>query len=307
MPGVPAFRQDRRVAGLRQCRSHGGPPARRLRREHHLPRYPPRRHRDPEIAARARRSRWIELLERSDVLSLHVPLTEVTRDIIGADAIARMKTGAILINAARGEVVDEAALYDALVSGKLHGAGLDVFAKEPADPNNKLFQSRPGRRHPTHRRQRHRPGRRHRAPRFHQYAIRAEWRTAPAERRDCFGWGEQVMANLQSRSVRRREDAQAADRQGQLQRGPESARHAACGAGSHRTMPMPRSPASIGSGARHAWRCCGFTAADLTDVSPIPGGITSRGPMAVRTEDRSAAACSRPRSFCWRTGRVGAG
>ena len=81
-----------------------------------------------------------ELLERSDVLSLHVPLTGVTRGIIGAEAIARMKTGAVLINAARGEVVDEAALYDALVSGKLRGAGLDVFAKEPADPNNPLFR-----------------------------------------------------------------------------------------------------------------------------------------------------------------------
>ena len=81
-----------------------------------------------------------ELLDRSDVLSLHVPLTKVTRGIIGAEVIARMKTGAILINAARGEVVDEAALYDALVSDKLHGAGLDVFNKEPADPNNPLFK-----------------------------------------------------------------------------------------------------------------------------------------------------------------------
>jgi phosphoglycerate dehydrogenase-like enzyme len=81
-----------------------------------------------------------ELLERSDVLSLHVPLTRVTRGIINADAIARMKTGAILINAARGEVLDEPALYDALVSGKLHGAGLDVFAKEPADPANPLLK-----------------------------------------------------------------------------------------------------------------------------------------------------------------------
>ena len=81
-----------------------------------------------------------ELLERSDVLSLHVPLTRVTRGIINADAIARMKIGAILINAARGEVLDEPALYDALVSGKLHGAGLDVFAKEPADPANPLLK-----------------------------------------------------------------------------------------------------------------------------------------------------------------------
>jgi phosphoglycerate dehydrogenase-like enzyme len=81
-----------------------------------------------------------ELLERSDVISVHVPLTKVTRDIINAATIAKMKTGAILVNAARGEVVDEPALYDALVSGKLRGAGLDVFAKEPADPNNPLFK-----------------------------------------------------------------------------------------------------------------------------------------------------------------------
>jgi phosphoglycerate dehydrogenase-like enzyme len=81
-----------------------------------------------------------ELLERSDVVTLHTPLTRVTRGMINADALRRMKPGAILVNAARGEVVDEPALYDALVSGKLRGAGLDVFAKEPADPNNPLFK-----------------------------------------------------------------------------------------------------------------------------------------------------------------------
>jgi phosphoglycerate dehydrogenase-like enzyme len=69
-----------------------------------------------------------------------VPLTPATKGLIGAETIARMKTGAIIINAARGGIVDEAALYDALVGGKLHGAGLDVFAMEPADPANPLFR-----------------------------------------------------------------------------------------------------------------------------------------------------------------------
>jgi D-3-phosphoglycerate dehydrogenase len=93
-----------------------------------------------ERSLRATQVPFEELLERSDVLSLHVPLTRVTRGMVGAEAFARMKAGAILINAARGEVVDEAALHDALVSGKLHGAGLDVFAMEPADPANPLFK-----------------------------------------------------------------------------------------------------------------------------------------------------------------------
>lgn len=79
------------------------------------------------------------LLEAADIVSLHAPLTAETRGLIGEEALARMKPGAVLINTARGELIDEAALVVALVSGRLRGAGLDVFAREPADPDNPLF------------------------------------------------------------------------------------------------------------------------------------------------------------------------
>jgi len=72
-----------------------------------------------------------ELLAQSDVLSLHVPLTPVTRGLIGAAQLARLPAGAVLINTARGPVVDIDALGDALRSGKLAGAGLDVVPVEP--------------------------------------------------------------------------------------------------------------------------------------------------------------------------------
>jgi (S)-sulfolactate dehydrogenase len=71
------------------------------------------------------------LLRESDVVSLHVPLTDGTRNLLDRAAIARMKRGAMLINAARGGVLDEAAVADALRSGALGGAALDVFVQEP--------------------------------------------------------------------------------------------------------------------------------------------------------------------------------
>jgi glycerate dehydrogenase len=80
-----------------------------------------------------------ELLSTSDVISLHLPLTEQTRHMIGAAELASMKRNAILINTARGGLVDEAALAEALRNGVIGGAGFDVLSKEPPVPDNPLL------------------------------------------------------------------------------------------------------------------------------------------------------------------------
>ncbi|MEW6718836.1 MAG: hydroxyacid dehydrogenase [Thermodesulfobacteriota bacterium] len=78
-----------------------------------------------------------ELLRNADVVSLHVPLNGKTRNLIGARELERMKPTAVLVNCARGGVVDEDALADALANGRIHGAGLDVFSSEPLPPENR--------------------------------------------------------------------------------------------------------------------------------------------------------------------------
>jgi len=95
--------------------------------------YDPLLRADHAAWAHALRQPLTELLKESDVVSLHVPLTDTTRNMIDARAIATMRRGAVLINAARGGVVDETALCESLRSGHLGGAALDVFAREPVD------------------------------------------------------------------------------------------------------------------------------------------------------------------------------
>ena len=85
----------------------------------------------PELAGRATRAPFDDVLRRSDIVALTLPLSEETRGLMGAREFALMKPGAILVNGSRGAIVQEAALLDALDSGQLRAAGLDVFAVEP--------------------------------------------------------------------------------------------------------------------------------------------------------------------------------
>lgn len=100
---------------------------------------------DPHVSAEelkrrgAKKVELDDLLRRADVVSLHCPLTPETRHILGREAIARLKPGAVVINTARGGTVDQAALIEALESGKVAGAGLDVLDPEPPEGPSPLF------------------------------------------------------------------------------------------------------------------------------------------------------------------------
>jgi len=92
------------------------------------------------VAVRDDRAGFQEVLRRSDVLSLHCPLTEETKNLIGAEELAQMKPEAILINTARGGLIDDHALIEALKNGWLAGAGIDVLRNEPPRDGNPLLE-----------------------------------------------------------------------------------------------------------------------------------------------------------------------
>ena len=81
-----------------------------------------------------------DLIATSDIITLHIPLTQKTRHLIGSGQISRMKQGAILINTARGGLVDEKALADAVREGRLLGAGIDCVEEEPLSPDEDVYK-----------------------------------------------------------------------------------------------------------------------------------------------------------------------
>lgn len=100
---------------------------------------------DPYLSEENARKMGIELVAlddlygRSDIISVHVPLTQETRSLINAKAISKMKEGIRIVNCARGGIVNEKDLHEALTKGKVAGAAMDVFENEPIDPNNPLL------------------------------------------------------------------------------------------------------------------------------------------------------------------------
>jgi phosphoglycerate dehydrogenase-like enzyme len=93
-----------------------------------------------ERELKAKRVSLEELFRTSDIISCHAPLTNETRHVVNRERLSMMKPTAVLINTSRGEVVDEAALFEALQQKRIAGAGLDVFEKEPVDPGNPLLK-----------------------------------------------------------------------------------------------------------------------------------------------------------------------
>ena len=94
---------------------------------------------DYAVAAKVKRATLDEIYHEADFISLHVPLNEETRGMIGREELAMMKPTAVIVNTARGGIIDETALLDALKNGVIYGAGIDAFEKEPPE-NDEWFK-----------------------------------------------------------------------------------------------------------------------------------------------------------------------
>jgi len=128
--GIPVFRRTLGIVGMGKIGSAVAARARGFEMRvlyHNRTRLPPAREQELRAEYRALE----DLLAESDFVVLCVPLTEATRGLIGRDRILRMKEEAVLVNIARGEVVDEGAMGDALAEGRIFAAGCDVYEKEP--------------------------------------------------------------------------------------------------------------------------------------------------------------------------------
>jgi phosphoglycerate dehydrogenase-like enzyme len=139
--GLNTFEMANKAVGIMGFGNIGQKVAKRVQafdaKVQYYDKYPLEPAREKEI--NAKRVTLEELFRTSDIISFHAPLTKETHHVVGKKYLAMMKPTAIIINTSRGEVVDEAALYEALRDRKIAGAGLDVFEREPVDPKNPLL------------------------------------------------------------------------------------------------------------------------------------------------------------------------
>jgi len=140
--GTNTFEMANKVVGVMGFGNIGQKVARRVQafdaKVQYYDKFPLKPERERELDVK--RVSLEELFRTSDILTCHAPLTNDTRHVVNRERLATMKPSAILVNTSRGEVVDEAALHEALRDKRIAGAGLDVFEQEPVDPNNPLLK-----------------------------------------------------------------------------------------------------------------------------------------------------------------------
>jgi phosphoglycerate dehydrogenase-like enzyme len=140
--GTNTFEMANKVVGVMGFGNIGQKVARRVQafdaKVQYYDKFPLKPEREKELDVK--RVSLDELFRTSDIITCHAPLTNDTRHVVNRARLATMKPTALLINTSRGEVVDEAALLEALQQKRIAGAGLDVFEKEPVDPANPLLR-----------------------------------------------------------------------------------------------------------------------------------------------------------------------